>query len=141
MERPAPTLGTESETLFARILAFVVDGILLAVVGFVLIGVLGMSDPGVAGVFGGVFGLLAFAYFVVMEGTYGQTIGKRVLGIVVVKDDGSACTMGASLIRNLLRVIDTLPTAYILGIVLILVTDGQRLGDIVGSTYVVKTRS
>ncbi|MFW5965820.1 MAG: hypothetical protein ACOCP3_03650, partial [Halodesulfurarchaeum sp.] len=66
MERPAPTLGTESETLFARILAFVVDGILLAVVGFVLIGVLGMSDPGVAGVFGGVFGLLAFAYFVVM---------------------------------------------------------------------------
>jgi uncharacterized RDD family membrane protein YckC len=42
-------------------------------------------------------------------------------------------------VRNLLRIIDHLPTLYILGIILIAATDKkQRLGDMLGKTLVVK---
>lgn len=142
MERPTPRLDTKDETFGARILAFLIDGLILGVVGAVLIGAMASIDPMLTSMIGTVFGLAAILYFIYFEGAYGQTLGKRAMGIVVVKTDGGDTDMAASAIRNLLRIIDTLPTLYILGILLILVTeDNQRLGDIVGNTVVVRTRS
>jgi len=54
-------------------------------------------------------------------------------------DDGSPIGWSESIIRNLLRIVDALPTLYLLGAILVLVTDDeQRLGDIAANTVVVK---
>ncbi len=45
-------------------------------------------------------------YFFMMEGHFGRTPGKALFGLVVVKEDGSKCTMGASVVRNFLWLID-----------------------------------
>jgi uncharacterized RDD family membrane protein YckC len=80
-----------------------------------------------------------FSYWLLIEGLIGQTPGKLISGIVVVKTDGSPCTISASIIRNLLMVFDALLFG-IPGLLLILVTErNQRLGDLAAGTVVVRT--
>lgn len=141
MKRPTPQLGTETDTLGARIVAWIIDAILLAfITGAILaplniFGDIGVTLSGSLGV------LLTLAYFIYMEATYGQTFGKRLMSIVVVKEDGSAPNMEASIIRNLLRLVDNFPFFYLVGLVVIWVTDrDQRLGDILGDTVVVRVQ-
>lgn len=110
---------------------------------FVLIGYDG-TDSEVARTLGGlVVGLLVgvvyFGYFILMEGLYGATVGKKLLSIRVVGEDGNEISLRAAAVRNILRPIDRLPNAYILGIVLIATDDDERrVGDKAASTYVVK---
>jgi uncharacterized RDD family membrane protein YckC len=74
-----------------------------------------------------------------LEGLYGYTPGKYLLGLVAVKSDGSNCTVGASILRNLLWIVDALPTANLVAMVLTLGTDdNQRVGDLVADAVVVK---
>jgi uncharacterized RDD family membrane protein YckC len=68
-----------------RLAAQVIDALVVAVLS-VLVGVV-VSDKGVANV---VFLILAALYYVVLEGRYEQTVGKRVLGIRVVDDSTGA---------------------------------------------------
>ncbi|GAB7092028.1 hypothetical protein JCM18237_22990 [Halorubrum luteum] len=132
-------MGTHTETLLPRIAAFIVDFLVLGIALGLLVFVVGLVSDGLAVAVGGLSGLVVFAYFIYMEGAYGQTIGKRVLGIVVVKSDGSPCDMKASAIRNVLRIVDGL-FAYLVGLVVILLTDDdQRVGDLVGNTVVART--
>ncbi|WP_216824793.1 RDD family protein [Salinigranum rubrum] len=140
MERPRPQLGTENSVVVKRVLAFVIDVVLLAVV----VGIAGAIFGALLGRLGGILtpllSLVGVVYFIYMEGTYGQTLGKRLVGIVVVDEDGGACDMTASAIRNVLRLVDALPTLYIVGFaVMYLVSDRkQRVGDLVGDTVVVE---
>ena len=86
-----------------------------------------------------VISLIGIAYFIVMEATQGATIGKKVMGLKVVKKDGSAISWQESVIRNLLRIVDGLPAFYIVGIVCIALTPNkQRVGDMAAQTLVVK---
>ena len=86
-----------------------------------------------------VISLIGIAYFIVMEATQGATIGKKVMGLKVVKKDGSAISWQESVIRNLLRIVDGLPAFYIVGIVCIALTPNkQRVGDMAANTLVVK---
>lgn len=146
MERPAAKLGTEDKTFGKRIGAFLIDTVALTAVGFLMLLVsfaLSSSPDGMAIAVLGVQALMVvgmFAYFVVLEALYGQTLGKKLLGIVVVKKDGTDSDVVSSLIRNVLRIVDGLPFAYLLGMVAILLTDDkQRVGDLAGSTVVVET--
>jgi len=92
----------------------------------------------------GVIVLLTFAmswsYFVLLEWLWqGQTIGKRMYGLRVIRDDGAPAGFLAVLIRNLLRLVDFLPAFYGLGLLTLIVTSrSQRLGDIAAGTYVVR---
>ena len=71
----------------------------------------------------------------------GRTPGKRATGLRVLRADGGAEDGVASLIRNVLRLIDGLPLSYVPGIVSILVTKrNQRLGDLAAGTIVVRER-
>jgi uncharacterized RDD family membrane protein YckC len=71
----------------------------------------------------------------------GRTPGKRWNGIRVVLDGGQPIGFLASAIRNLLRLIDWLPSLYLVGVVSILVTTkNQRLGDLVAGSIVVRER-
>nr|MBA3405962.1 RDD family protein [Gemmatimonadaceae bacterium] len=53
---------------------------------------------------------ILWGYYVLLEGLRdGQTLGKRWLGLRVVKDGGYSVSLGASAVRNLLRLVDYQP--------------------------------
>lgn len=86
------------------------------------------------------FGVV-FGYNILLEGLMdGQTIGKRILRLRVVKDGGLPITLSESAIRNVLRFIDYLPGVMPIvgGLSIIISRSGKRLGDIVAGTIVVK---
>ena len=86
--------------------------------------------------------LVNFFYEVLFETlASGRTPGKRATGLRVVRLDGRPVGFTASAVRNLLRVIDMLPFAYVAGMVCILVTPrNQRLGDLAAGTLVARER-
>jgi uncharacterized RDD family membrane protein YckC len=83
--------------------------------------------------------LIVYAYDVVFETfSNGRTPGKRALKLRVVKAEGEPVDFMSSAIRNVLRLIDGLPTSYVPGIVSILATKrNQRLGDLAAGTIVI----
>ncbi len=125
-----------------RFLALLIDGLVISVFIGILEGIgVATGSSSTAALLGGLGGLIGFLYIVAMEATKGATLGKMALGLRVVKDDGSpAIGWGASLIRNLLRVIDGL-FAYLVGAIIIWNNPRRkRLGDMAAHTVVVKTR-
>lgn len=71
----------------------------------------------------------------------GRTPGKALNRIRVVLESGAPVTFGPSAVRNVIRIIDILPAAYLVGMTSILVTRrNQRLGDLAGGTLVVRER-
>jgi len=85
--------------------------------------------------------LIFFVYYVVLEGAYGQTVGKMAVKIKVIREDGSKIDYAEAVVRNILRPIDLIPYVipYLLGAILIWSSDKrQRLGDRVAHTIVVK---
>lgn len=80
-----------------------------------------------------------FGYFLVLESFWsGQTVGKRLMGLRVIRDNGQPVTFLASAIRNLFRIVDGLPTGYFLGaIVSFFHPQDKRIGDLVAGTVVV----
>jgi len=86
---------------------------------------------------------LTSVYFVFFETLFaGRTPGKRLTQLRVVTENGNMLDWRASLLRNLLRAVDTLPAGYVVGVVsMVLSPSAQRLGDIVAGTLVVRERS
>jgi uncharacterized RDD family membrane protein YckC len=140
-KHPQPRLGTNGDVIWHRVLAFFIDSILMALIwGMFVFVTVGTTLDGIGFLVVAFVVLVAlFVYGFLLEGLYGYTPGKYLLGLVVVKSDGSNCTLGASLLRNLLWIVDALPTANLVAIVSILSTDdNQRVGDLVADTVVVK---
>jgi uncharacterized RDD family membrane protein YckC len=100
------------------------------------------------GIFGGVgpglFALSLFAIFFVYDVSFevlagGRTPGKRWTGLRVVRSGGQPVGFVSSSIRNLLRLVDFLPTLYLVGITSILVSKrNQRVGDLAADTVVAR---
>jgi len=68
----------------------------------------------------------------------GQTLGKRMLGLRVINDNGTPVTWVPSIVRNLLRTVDMMPAMYGFGLVCTLVDPSmRRLGDLAAGTLVV----
>ncbi len=87
------------------------------------------------------FLLIMFAYAVFLEGLAGATAGKWAAGIRVIGPDGRPPGLSRALLRNVLRLIDTLPVLNILGIILIqLSPERARFGDRLARTRVVHVR-
>ncbi len=81
---------------------------------------------------------LGLCYYVVCEAATGATLGKRMVGIHVIGEDGQHVTFGAAVVRNLLRLVDCL-VFYLVGAIFALASPrGQRLGDRVAHTLVVR---
>jgi uncharacterized membrane protein SpoIIM required for sporulation len=86
------------------------------------------------------FGVL-WGYYVLFEGLMdGQTPGKRIHRLRVVREGGYSVTFGVSAVRNLLRIVDMQPTfLYLVGLASLLFTrNSRRLGDLVAGTLVVR---
>ncbi len=86
--------------------------------------------------------LLVLVYFIVFELIWnGQTPGKRIGGMRVIRAGGGAIGFAASAIRNILRLIDSLPIFYLTGGSFAFFTRAsQRIGDLAAGTIVVKER-
>ncbi|MBZ5644547.1 MAG: RDD family protein [Acidobacteriia bacterium] len=86
----------------------------------------------------GVF-LSQFGYFAFFEAIWnGQTPGKRWTRLRVITDSGRPVGAQGAILRNLMRIVDELPSLYAIGIVTCLISrDSKRLGDFVAGTVVV----
>ena len=133
LDLPLAGLGTRS-------LALLVDGVILALIAVawgIFIGTLSsfsnLSGAWLAGI--GLFGyfLLQWGYFSACEIFLdGRTPGKMALSLQTVTHLGGRPSVGALLIRNLLRPID-----YVFGIFFMALDPrSRRLGDMVASTLV-----
>ena len=69
----------------------------------------------------------------------GQSPGKRILNLMVIKETGEAITFFDSALRNIIRVIDFLPSFYLVGSVIMVFNENyKRIGDMAANTIVVK---
>ncbi len=124
----------------SRSLALLVDLLLQFVALFVFSLVAGsLGNVGVAVASIGIF-LILLGYPVLFEAfNGGRTLGKMLLGIAVVATDGTPITFLQSVIRNVVRVVDSLPGAYTVGLISVLATRrNQRVGDLAASTLVIR---
>lgn len=85
---------------------------------------------------------LYVTYSFAFEWRYARTPGKVWRDLTTVLADGSPCTLRASAVRNLLRYVDGLgvPPLVVGAVVALASSRGQRLGDRVAGTVVVRTR-
>jgi len=121
--------------------------ILIAGVLFLLLW-LGFGDLTRAGtrLYFWIVGLALLTYFLVLWGYpiyfetvwHGQTPGKRLCGLRVLRDGGFPLDFRAAMVRNVMRMVDMLPFAYGAGVISIFFSrDSKRLGDFGAGTIVV----
>lgn len=128
---------------FSRFLAWTVDVFLIAVMMSAinsLLGVLGVISMDLA------VAAITLAYFIISIGYgiatewfwQGQTVGKRLLRLRVMDEQGLRLQPSQVVIRNLLRFVDSLPMFYLVGGLAGLISrKAQRLGDFAANTIVV----
>ena len=133
-----------------RFVAQIFDGIIIFifyfVVGYIMASIFGGLKEGGFDLHGGpailvimltlIFGI---AYFTVFEALWrGQSLGKKLAGIQVVREDGGPINFNAALVRNILRIVDGF-FCYLIAAVLVWNSPlKQRLGDRIAHTVVVK---
>lgn len=147
-------LAYEPVGLGSRFLAALLDGLIQAgaviVIGLLMFFTGFLVDLGGFGLLGNIalaillllLGLLFSLYKMLFEAFWnGQTPGKRMAGIRVVRSNGLPVTFLPVLIRNLMRIVDYLPGWYALGTLCLLFSkQHQRLGDMAAGTVVVRDR-
>lgn len=133
-----------------RAAAYAIDAVCRGAILLICLVPLGLASvvvPGGSGVgMGGILlllFLLEWGYGAIAEWLgSGRTPGKWLLGIRVVREDGSAGRMSDFLLRNLVRTADFMPGFFAVGLVSMLFDDRfRRIGDMVGGTVVVVEES
>jgi uncharacterized RDD family membrane protein YckC len=123
-----------------RVLAALID---LAIVGaggaalLVVAGVLGGDGGSLGAPLAGVVVGWALYYYFACESGGGQTAGKKLMRLRVVRVDGSPAAMREIAVRTVLRLVDT----ALVGLIAMLATGERRarLGDLAAGTMVVST--
>lgn len=139
------TYAPEVHVTGRRVLATVIDALVLGLINLVLAvpaGLMGGNETAAAGLslVATLAALLIWVlYYILMEGYLGQTAGKMVCGIKVVREDGGEVPgLGKAAIRTVLRVVDGF-FAYLVAFVAVLAYGKrQRLGDMAAGTLVVR---
>ncbi len=130
-------LGTRA---VAQVLDILIIGGILTAVYFVAlaIAVVGSATATLVAVIGSF--VVIFGYFWVSESLWsGQTVGKKAFRLRAVGDRGEPLTFAQAGIRNIVRIVDFLPYAYGVGLIVLFVNGkGKRLGDLAAGTIVVK---
>jgi uncharacterized RDD family membrane protein YckC len=137
IELPLVLAGAGSRCV-ASLIDIALQGIAIVLAAIVCIGIVG------GGLGAALFAIAAFAaliaYNILFEAlASGRTPGKRMTQLRVVREGGTPVDLPASAIRTLVRLIDLLPAAYLLGLGSILLSKrNQRLGDIAAGTIVIR---
>ena len=138
----------------SRFLAALVDTLLMLLLQVIVFGTLYLIGVQMGDFISGapawLIAILSLVAFIFFWGYYiffellwnGQTPGKRWVGLRVIRLDGMPVTAAEVVIRNLVRLIDFLPTAYGVGVITMFVNEkSRRLGDLAAGTVVVHDRS
>lgn len=142
----APVGATNVHVTGRRILATIVDAIVLGLLFSVMSMLFGTSSAqggeasaSLSGLAFVLYLVLAFGYYTLMEGYLGQTVGKMLFGIKVVRqDNGEVPGIGTAALRTVLRIVDGL-FAYLVAFIAVLASaNNQRLGDMVAHTLVIR---
>ena len=125
-----------------RIFAYLIDSVVIVAVTMVLVIILtttGLLDSTPVLVIIAVIPI--FFYHLILEITMnGQSVGKKIMRIKVVKLDGTQATIGAYLLRWIIRPIDILLYGGVAILCITIGGKGQRLGDIASGTTVIKLK-
>lgn len=144
------TIEYELASLRERILAFLIDSLIVGVLYFLLLVLTlsvvseGAEESGL--LFYLIIGLLPIALFLLYHLlsevlANGQSWGKKALGIRVVRLDGREPGLSDYLLRAVFHIVDTLTSAGILAAILISTSGkNQRLGDMTANTTVIRVR-
>ena len=132
----------------SRLAAFVIDFVIQMLSGLVLsfvilFGIYGYRFNTLANVEGFALGALIiawfaiyFLYFIVLELCMnGQSIGKRIFGLRVIRDNGQPVGLAQSLVRNLFK--SVLDILYVGLLFMMFSKKHKRIGDMVAGTIVV----
>ena len=136
------TVAYELAGVGSRMLAQVIDVLIVsAVVTGILIVAGTVNGPFALAIAVGGVTLTPVAYFLVLEWLrHGSTPGKAALHLRVLRATGEPIGLTDSAVRNIVRIADFLPFAYIAGGLCAIVSkDGRRLGDMAANTVVVRT--
>ncbi len=123
-----------------RILAFMLDVVILGISALAV--TLTFSQTGIGfSLWMIIFIFPVVFYHFLFESLFnGQSPGKMIMGIRVVKIDGSQLSLGTCFIRWIFRLIDVTLLGGGIAVLLIIISGkGQRLGDMAASTTVLKT--
>lgn len=120
-----------------RLLAFLIDGIMVGIISFFL-----WPLWWILGVGGGIIGwwfwaIILAVYMLVMEGQSGQTLGKMIMKVKVVREDMTPITMQQEQSRVLAILLYPLLIPIILDLMWIS-EEGQSLGDKWAHTVVIQ---
>jgi len=150
--------GTEYAGFWIRFLALIIDSVILGVVSGIINGVFGgiigatflTSNQPAGSAAAGMFGFFSaiwlanivinYAYYVILTGLYGATLGKMVLGLRVVDSNGQKIGMPKAALREIVgKVISGI--VFALGYIWV-AFDEKKQGwhDKIAGTYVVKVR-
>ncbi len=142
--------GYDIAGIGSRMLAAIVDTVAIAIAeaivlfaGGVAVRSLGIAENLLTAVGILVGFVILWGYYIAFEMLWnGQSLGKRLLGLRVVREGGRPITFTASAIRNLVRFVDFLPIVYGIGVVVMFIdTRARRLGDLAAGVVVVRERS
>jgi len=129
-----------------RLIALIIDSIALAIIAYVIfwfaiVPLAFTASWGWVLLFPFIYGILALLYFIIMEVTWGATIGKNILGFKVQMSNGSKVTFDKSFIRNVSKVFWLF---LFLDWLVAIVTPGpdphQKYSDRIAGTTVVSTK-
>ena len=132
----------ETGGLGERILAYLIDlsiFIALAIIGGILS--IKVFPETITGAYFIVVGVCMLLYDLLCESFLnGQSVGKKVMKIRVISIDGARPRFSQYLLRWLFRPVDFALTSYLGGVITIILTDkGQRIGDLVAGTAIIRT--
>jgi len=144
-----PVVGIQEDVHVTgrRIVATIVDGLIFGALFTVMTMLFGtITSVGPANWNGSMpalpsvlYVVIIALYYILLEGYLGQTVGKMLLGIKVIREDnGEVPGLGGASIRTLLRIIDGL-FSYLVAFIAVLISGkNQRFGDMAAHTLVVR---
>ncbi len=146
----------EIGSIALRCSAFIVDIVIRSIIFFILYILLillligsafissafssGSAANGVLIIILILFALAMLSYNLIFEVIWkGQTPGKRIMHLRAVNDDGTYMNFTTVLLRNVFRIVDMLPAAYLTGIIVMALNKKRkRIGDYVAGTIVIR---
>lgn len=147
-----PTAVLEYKGVGIRFFALIIDTIIFGVLFWFFIKIFSgnsaadcesstqifIGPVGLCGSSAQLYFLAILTYYVLLEWKIGGTLGKLATGMRVVKTTGEPLDLKASLIRNVIRIVDLLPFFYLVGAISIWNSKTkQRVGDRLAKTVVV----
>jgi uncharacterized RDD family membrane protein YckC len=140
----------------SRFLAAIIDTILIIIIQIFLIGIslliwAAQTSPTLntqpstwfIAILGFIASTVLWGYYIFFEMQWnGKSPGKKVVGLQVIRNDGTSITLTESMIRNLIRLVDFLPANYAIGVLTMFIDRrSRRLGDLAAGTLVILEQS